>query len=329
MMEENGMATAHLTAIRRQTDLELLRAVQRSVSHDAEGKPHLDTFEILEKKGDYREISRRGEKREAIKNEMTADKLETYPKRLLLTSTNVERKALNKMIRKDYVSRGELAEGKTFKITVSDDSGKTHTEMRQFAEKDRVIFTANDKRAGVLNGEIGSIEKIDGNRITVKIDTKPDEPPRRVTIDTAQYNSLDHSYCLTNYKAQGMTIDKVICDMDTRGASQTRNALYVDISRAREKAVVFTNDKQTLERQTLNFAKKVTSKDFSDRISELRAKDGIKNNDRYHAPTRDLVAEMQRALNQIKQHTLEAGTKYVSMERASKTRQQRQLFRSR
>ena len=37
---------------------------------------------------------------------MTAGKLETYKDRLLLTSTNAERKALNKGIRAEYVKRG-------------------------------------------------------------------------------------------------------------------------------------------------------------------------------------------------------------------------------
>lgn len=314
-MEENGMATAHMTEIRRQTDLELRRAVSASVSHDADGKPHLTTFEILEKKGDYREIRSRADKREAIKKVMTAEKLDTYKDRLLLTSTNAERKALNKIIRKEYVARGELSQGKKFEITVSDNNGKTHTETRQFAEKDRVILTANDNRAGVLNGELGAIEKIDGNRITVKIDTKPDEPPRIVTIDTAQYNSLDHSYCLTNYKAQGMTIDLVVADMDTKGAAQTRNSLYVDISRARKRAIVFTDSKSKLEKQTLNFAKKITSKDFADRIDKMKAQQGIKNNDRYHAPTRDFKAEMTRALNGVRRHTLGASERGLSMNR--------------
>ena len=45
-MEKEGMATAHLTDIRRQKDTELLRAVRESVKGD-----HLITYEKLDKAG--------------------------------------------------------------------------------------------------------------------------------------------------------------------------------------------------------------------------------------------------------------------------------------
>ena len=67
-----------------------------------------------------------------------------------------------------------------------------------------------------------------------------------------------------------MTVNKVVVDMSTNGAPQNRNALYVDISRAKYEAVVYTDNKKKLERETKNFVKKVTGKDFSQKISSLR-----------------------------------------------------------
>ena len=104
-----------------------------------------------------------------------------------------------------------------------------------------------------------------------------------------------------------MTVDKVVADMNTKGAAQTRNALYVDISRAREKAVVYTDDKARLERQTRDFAKKITSADFSERLARMERQQGIRNNDRYHAPENE-QQKIEKALRQIKEHTLKYGS---------------------
>ena len=80
------------------------------------------------------------------------------------------------------------------------------------------------------------------------------------------------------------------------------HALYVDISRAREKAVVYTDNKEKLERQTKDFARKVTSKDFSKKIEAMRERGGITNNDRYKAP-QDQGKTLESALAQIEKHT--------------------------
>ena len=292
-MEEAGMATAHLTDIRRQKDVELLQAVRESVKGD-----HLKTFEKLDKAGDYREVKDKTARQEAIKAEMTAEKLQNYKKNLLLVSTNADRKIYNKAIRAEYVKRGELGEGQKQKITVHEGE-KDKTESRNFAVNDRIIFTANDNKLRVKNGTMAQIEQVDGNCITANTDAG-----KKVIWHMDQYNSIDHSYAVTGYKAQGMTVDKAVVDMNTNGAVQSRNALYVDISRAKQKAVVYTDDKKKLEKQTKDFAKKITSKDFTKKIETMRAQGGVKNNDRYHAPDQDKNQALEKALKQINEHTL-------------------------
>ena len=159
---------------------------------------------------------------------------------------------------------------------------------------------------------MAQIERIDGDRITATTDAG-----KRIEWDMSKYNSVDHSYAVTNYKAQGMTVDKVVVDMNTKGTAQSRNALYVDISRARREAVVYTDNKAKLERQTRHFAHKVTSKDFSRRIETMRAQGGVKNNDRYHAPDVDRRAALEKALKQIKEHTLERPASIVAKEKTA------------
>ena len=58
--------------------------------------------------------------------------------------------------------------------------------------------------------------------------------------------------------------------MTTKGKSNNRNALYVNISRAKFKAEVYTDDKKKLEKQTLTFAKKINSADFKEQIASYK-----------------------------------------------------------
>ena len=145
---------------------------------------------------------------------------------------------------------------------------------------------------------MAAIEHIDGQDITARTDGGD-----VISWNMGKYNSVDHGYAVTNYKAQGMTVQKVVADMNTKGNAQTRNALYVDISRAKTRAVIYTDDKARLAKQTKAFAKKVTSKDFARRMDEMRKRGGISNNDRYQAPDRNQAQAMRKALAQIQEHT--------------------------
>lgn len=40
-----------------------------------------------------------------------------------------------------------------------------------------------------------------------------------------KYNDIDHSYAVTNYRAQGMGVEKMVAHMNTNSKAQDRNAL--------------------------------------------------------------------------------------------------------
>lgn len=278
---EAGAGTAYLEDIRRQRDLELLEAVRQSVKGDT-----LKTYEILEKRGDYRENSNREERMIEIRNIMAKAKLVDYKNQLLLVSTNGSRKEYNDMIRWEYICDGQLDEGVPFKIT-SHNGEKDVTEKRRFAGGDRIIFTANNSRLGVLNGTMGQIEAIQGNVFTVRTDSG-----EQVTFDMEQYNSIDYSYAVTNYKAKGMGVDFVVADMPTTGSGQNRSAAYVDLSRAKQRAIVFTDNRERLDKQTREFVKKVSSRDFVQRIQKMVRRGYVANNERYHVPKEKPIGEL-------------------------------------
>ena len=246
--------TVFMTNIQRQQDKALLQAVNESVKGD-----HLLTFEALQAKGDYREIHGEKTRRKAVTREMTDGiGLEDYGKNLLIVGTNRDRRAYNDMIRAAYIQRGELEEGKEYTVTVPDGEHERQ-EQRRFSKGERVIFLTNSRSLGVMNGQTGQIVGIDGDTFTVKKDDG-----KTVTVDLKKYNSLDQGWSVTNYKAQGMSVGgKVICDMSTTSKQQYRNDLYVDVSRAKRRAIVFTDSKVKLEKQTAKWAHKVQRGDFA------------------------------------------------------------------
>jgi hypothetical protein len=116
---------------------------------------------------------------------------------------------------------------------------------RDFAEGDRIQFTATNRELGVSNRDLGAIERIDGTHIDVKMDG---EKERTVSFNAAQMRHFDHGYAVTSHSAQGLTADRVLVNMDTNVHPELINTrfAYVSVSRASEDARIYTNDAGTL-----------------------------------------------------------------------------------
>lgn len=266
---DNGMATAYMEDIRRQKDIELLNAVRESVKGDT-----LNTYKILEQKQSYHEISDREKLQDEIIKKVTSIKQEDLKENLLLVQTNADRKNYNDKIQKVFIEQGRLTTGNTFKI----ENSEGRQERRKIYEGDRIVLLANDSmcfreikgglgytKTKVNNGTMGTVKRVENNKIVVTLDNG-----KTVYFNPQKYKKFDLAYAVTNYKAQGMTVKNCIVDMTTKGKSNNRNALYVNISRAKFKAEVYTDDKKKLEKQTLNFAKKINSADFREQIASYK-----------------------------------------------------------
>lgn len=266
---DNGMATAYMEDIRRQKDIELLNAVRESVKGDT-----LNTYKILEQKQSYHEISDRDKLQNEIIKKVTNIKQEDLKENLLLVQTNADRKNYNDKIQKVFIEQGRLKTGNTFKI----ENSEGRQERRKIYEGDRIVLLANDSmffreikggldyaKTKVNNGTMGTVKRVENDKIVVSLDNG-----KMVYFSPQKYKKFDLAYAVTNYKAQGMTVKNCIVDMTTRGKSNNRNALYVNISRAKFKAEIFTDDKKKLEKQTLNFAKKINSEDFKEQIASYK-----------------------------------------------------------
>jgi ATP-dependent exoDNAse (exonuclease V) alpha subunit len=114
---------------------------------------------------------------------------------------------------------------------------------RVFAEGDRIQFRApfTDKR--IVNGELGTITKIESEQLQVTLDSG-----REIVFDPNTFRHLDHGYAVTSHSAQGLTVDRVLLNADTRESLQLLNdrMAYVAVSRAREEALIYTDSTQDL-----------------------------------------------------------------------------------
>jgi ATP-dependent exoDNAse (exonuclease V) alpha subunit len=106
------------------------------------------------------------------------------------------------------------------------------------AEGDRVVFKANDSERGIINGDKGTvIQSQDG--IVVATD-------RGEIVGFRDAEHVDYAYCQTVHAAQGATCDHVIVAASSDSLTASAEQAYVSLSRAREGAVVYTDDKSAL-----------------------------------------------------------------------------------
>ena len=109
---------------------------------------------------------------------------------------------------------------------------------------DRIRWTANDKVRGLVNGGEAVVSEITSRR--VRFDLGKGEAlslPR----DDPQLRHIDHAWSSTVHAAQGMTRDAAIAVLDTgHGELGGQAALYVEASRARDRFVLVTDNRETL-----------------------------------------------------------------------------------
>ena len=118
----------------------------------------------------------------------------------------------------------------------------------EIAPGDRIQFTRATKDLGVSNRDHATVEKIDTNQITVTIGDKEKRTQRTLSFDPSQQRHFDHGYAVTSHSAQGLTVERVLVNVDTDGPRSLINQrlAYVSISRASDEARIYTNDAASL-----------------------------------------------------------------------------------
>ncbi|MGC1303727.1 MAG: Ti-type conjugative transfer relaxase TraA [Caulobacteraceae bacterium] len=184
---------------------------------------------------------------------------------LMLAHTRADVAELNQL------ARGRMREGGALKG--EDQRLQTERGERAFALGDRLMFLRNERSLGVKNGTLGTVERVDGGGLAVRLDG----PERRlVGFDLKDYAHIDHGYAATIHKSQGVTVDRAHL-LATDGLD--RHAAYVGLSRHREVVSVHYGaedfkDREQLARTLGRERAKDTSLDYGPVFAERRGVGG-------------------------------------------------------
>jgi Ti-type conjugative transfer relaxase TraA len=230
LKEEHGAAELH--TVRRVTDADQKAAF--NMMHRGEFRPALDIFE---QRGAIRwtdtQDAARGELVAKYRADIEADPAKS---RFAFAYTNAEVADLNRDIRAMQRERGALG---------ADHRLETKHGPQDFATGDRVQFTANaqtraEKAAGFVNGAVGTVLEIDGQRMTVELDGGKPGKPRLVAFevkpDAGGFDAIRHGYAGTIYKGQGKTLDQTYL---LHSKHWRESSSYVAWTRHRDEAAVF------------------------------------------------------------------------------------------
>jgi Ti-type conjugative transfer relaxase TraA len=167
--------------------------------------------------------------------------------RIILTHTNAEVRELNQEARERVRASGGLGED----VGATVDRGR-----RDFAAGDRIMFLRNERSLGVKNGTLGTLERIEGGHMAVRLDGGG-----RAAFDLKDYAAVDHGYAATFHKSQGVTVDRAHL-LATPGMD--RHSAYVGMSRHRDEVqLYYGRDDFTDQRQLTRVLSRDRAKDMA------------------------------------------------------------------
>ena len=112
---------------------------------------------------------------------------------------------------------------------------------------DRIRWTRNDAGLGLVNSRTAEVLKVANGRVTFRLE---DGKTLDLGKDDPQLRHLDHAWASTVHAFQGRTVDNVIAAMEARHPHlTTQKSFYVEISRARDRAELVTDDAAELRAQ--------------------------------------------------------------------------------
>ncbi len=109
---------------------------------------------------------------------------------------------------------------------------------------DRIRWTRNDAGLKLVNSATAEVAGVRNGRVTFGL-----EDGRNLTLTRGdpQFRHLDHAWASTVHAFQGRTVDNVIAAMEANHPHLTTGkSFYVEVSRARDRAELVTDDAQAL-----------------------------------------------------------------------------------
>ena len=112
---------------------------------------------------------------------------------------------------------------------------------------DRIRWTRNDAGLCLVNSQTAEVAGVNGGKVTFRL-----EDGRMLDLRDGdpQLRHVDRAWALTVHAFQGRTVDTVIAAMEANHPHlTTQKTLYVEISRARDRAELVTDDRAALREQ--------------------------------------------------------------------------------
>lgn len=176
----------------------------------------------------------------SLKQSVASDYLrdrELSGSQLILASTNSVATEINTGIRASLKEENNLlSKRRQYDVPVRDREGKKFD--REFCIGDRVYFTKNNRKIGVQNGSLGTVEHLKrvGEK-TFAFEVTLDNG-NKVSFTTDKYDRLDHGYAVTIHKSQGATVDRTYVVVSS---NMDRESAYVAMTRHRQNACVYAS----------------------------------------------------------------------------------------
>lgn len=200
----------------------------RQIVHQLRAGRSAEALQGMQERGYLREHQTPEAMREAIARNVVND-LREGKTSISLAARRHDVQAINTAARAQARDAGLLhGPDRTFTTQRTPESAE---RAQAFAVGDRVITLKNDRSLDLKNGQTWTVTAAQDGRLTLKLDNKKGDG-REITITEKQYKALDHAYCATVHKSQGVTVDRAHVVHDS--AMSDRSLTYVAASRHRE-----------------------------------------------------------------------------------------------
>jgi len=150
--------------------------------------------------------------------------------------------SLNKIARASLKKSDTL--GAEVSVIITD---KDNNERKiKIAESERLRFTKNDKKLGLMNGDLGTVRSINidqyGNTV---LDIVLDRSQSKtVKINMSEYSQVQHGYAITAHSSQGATVDNTLF---YASSFSSKEMAYVSASRQRYGCEIFASEEEVGE----------------------------------------------------------------------------------
>ena len=120
-------------------------------------------------------------------------------------------------------------------------------ETMELRAGDRIRWTRNDAGLGLVNSQTAEVTAVADARVSFRLE---DGRVLDMSAGDPQLRHIDRAWASTVHAFQGRTVDTVIAAIESNHPNLTnQKMLYVEISRARDRAELVTDDKAALREQ--------------------------------------------------------------------------------